>query len=79
MKYQSLKEARERSGQSAREIAEALDLSRSQLYRIESGECQASFEVARRIRSYWPITKVPDLAIYDPQEFQRRRLSRIAA
>lgn len=81
MKHQqlSLREAREASGLTAREIAMALGMARSQLYRIESGECQASFDLARRLREYWPKTKVPDLAIYDPPEFLRRRDDRSAA
>lgn len=79
MKQCSLLEAREGSGLPASHIADTLQISRSQLYRIESGQCQASFEVARRIRRYWPLNKVPDLAIYDPQEYENRRKQRRAA
>ena len=73
MRQQSLAEAREASGRPAREIAHSLGLSRSQLYRVESGECRASFELAHRMRAFWPKSRVPDLAIYDPREFSRRR------
>lgn len=73
MRQQSLSEARETSGRPAREIAETLGLSRSQLYRVESGECRASFALAHRMRAFWPKSRVPDLAIYDPREFEKRR------
>ena len=72
MKQCNLKEARIEDGRPAHQIAEALGLSRSQLYRIESGECQASTDIARRLRRFWP-KKVPDLAIYDPKAFEEDR------
>jgi predicted transcriptional regulator len=75
MKQCNLKQAREDSGRPAREIADTLGLSRSQLYRIESGECQASFTVARKMRELWPKSKVPDLAIYDPEEYENRKVA----
>ena len=73
MKHLNLEEARKQSGHTGQEIAEALGISRSQLYRIEGGECQAPFALSRRMRAYWPRKLVPDLAIYDPQEFERVR------
>lgn len=73
MKQMSMKEAREASGETAGSIAAQVGLSRSQLYRVESGECQASHEICRKIRAKWPPRKVPDIAIYDPEVFEERR------
>lgn len=69
----SLYEARKNATITGHELASILGISRSQLYRIESGECLASFKVCRRIRAHWPMGLVSDLAIYDPKEFERRR------
>ncbi len=79
MKHCSLREARKDSGRTVDKIAADLGIHRTQVYRIEAGTCQASPELARKIREYWPKKKVPDLAIYDPKEFERRRAKRSAA
>lgn len=78
MKQLNLRQAREASGKTAAEIAKILGLSRSQLYRIEAGECQISLETARAIRSlYGSRRRIPDLAIYDPEAFEIRRMNGI--
>lgn len=73
MTHINLKEARARSKLTAATVAEKIGISRSQLYRIESGESQAAWSIARAIRKMWPRSKVPDLAIYDPVVFEERR------
>lgn len=75
MTHCSMKEARESSGETAEKIATGVGLSRSQLYRVESGECQAALETCRKMRDKWPQNKVPDIAIYDPVIFEQRRAS----
>jgi len=73
MAYLSLREARKKSGLKAAEVAEIYGVNRTQLYRVESGEYLTHIEVCHRIRAYWTANQVPDLAIYDPKEFERRR------
>lgn len=80
MKQLNLEEARKATGHPAHLVAEAIgklagaSLSRSQLYRIERGECQPSRKIARAMRTFYGSERrLPDLAIYDPEAFEARR------
>ena len=70
MKHSTLKEAREGSGKTAQEIAEAAGVSRASLYRIEDGDQLPSRPVARKLFRLYR-GRVPLALIYDP-EFARQ-------
>ena len=62
----TLRQARAKSGLTAREIAQANEVDRATLYRIEDGRQLPKRETARSLFRFYK-GRVPLAAIYDPE------------